>query len=625
MQNYRPEIDGLRTIAVLPVILFHAGISIFSGGYVGVDVFFVISGYLITSILLRELAEGRFSLVNFYERRARRILPALFVVMFACIPFAWVWMLPWQFAEFGRSLVAVVVFVSNIQFWRESGYFAATAEEKPLLHTWSLAVEEQYYILFPIGLWLLWRFGARAVAVGIVLASLISLGLSEWGWRNQPNANFYLLPTRAWELLAGSLLALWVSRRALPTGRWAEFGSAAGLAMIFYAILVFDKGTPFPSLWALLPVGGAVLVILCANADTLTGRFLSLRPMVGIGLISYSAYLWHQPLFAFARIRSITHPSQTLMLVLAVAAFVLAWMTWKWIETPFRKRAGMRSPSRRAIFLMSGGAGAVLLTLGLVLDNQSYFKSTLPKAGLELLKNSSASNTHFRKQCFLSSGNRDLASFDRGYCLNMRTDKPNVLLIGNSHAAHFAQALFDSFPKVNLLQATSSGCAPVLPLRGSKRCVKLMEEVFDAFLRENRLDGIVLSAYWRHKDLPGLQKTIAMLRQYSDNIIVIGPAVTYEAALPSVLLNGLRFGADKTLEDYAAKFRSPEQFTLDHDMSNAISGIDGVTYFSVINSMCAPQCDVFDAAGAPMTFDKGHLTYPAAMEVLSHLKGLTFQ
>ena len=205
--HYRQEIDGLRAVAVIPVVLFHAGFEIFSGGYVGVDVFFVISGYLITSILIRELEQGEFSLVRFYERRARRILPALFFMMLVCIPFAWAWMTPSQIEDFGRSLVAVSLFASNILFWRKIDYFAPAAEENPLLHTWSLAVEEQYYMFFPLFLLLAWRFGRTRVFYMIAAIAAASLLFANGAGATMPVANFYLAPTRAWELLAGSLCA----------------------------------------------------------------------------------------------------------------------------------------------------------------------------------------------------------------------------------------------------------------------------------------------------------------------------------------------------------------------------------------------------------------------------------
>ena len=231
--KYRPEIDGLRALAVIPVILFHAGFELFSGGFVGVDVFFVISGYLITTILIDDIENKRFSIVNFYEKRARRILPAMFFVMLVCIPFAWMLMMPSQMTDFSQSLVAVSLFSSNILFWLESDYFAAATEQKPLLHTWSLAVEEQYYVLFPIFLILAWRYGKNRAFGMIVVMAAISLLLSEWGWRNKTSANFYLAPTRAWELLAGSITAFIVQKRGVQKN---NFLALLGLSAIIFSI-----------------------------------------------------------------------------------------------------------------------------------------------------------------------------------------------------------------------------------------------------------------------------------------------------------------------------------------------------------------------------------------------------
>ena len=214
--DYRREIDGLRAIAVLPVILFHAGFETFSGGFVGVDVFFVISGYLITTIIIAELEQGKFSIINFYERRARRILPALFLVMLVCIPLAWFWLLPRDMQDFSQSLVAVTVFASNILFWRESGYFDTAAELKPLLHTWSLAVEEQYYVIFPLFLMSFWRLGKRWIMILLVAVFVVSLALAQWASLAKPSAAFFLLPARGWELLVGAFAAFcWLKLIAL--------------------------------------------------------------------------------------------------------------------------------------------------------------------------------------------------------------------------------------------------------------------------------------------------------------------------------------------------------------------------------------------------------------------------
>ncbi|MDA9553146.1 acyltransferase [Emcibacteraceae bacterium] len=337
--KYRAEIDGLRALAVVPVILFHAGFELFSGGFVGVDVFFVISGYLITTILIEDIENKRFSIVNFYERRARRILPALFFVMLVCIPFAWMWMLPSQMKDFSQSLVAVSLFASNILFWRESGYFAAAAEEKPLLHTWSLAVEEQYYVLFPIFLILAWRFGKNRVFWMIVVMAAISLLLSEWGWRNKATANFYLAPTRAWELFAGSIAAFIVQKKGVQKNNLL---ATLGLAAIIFSIFFYDETTPFPSVYALVPVLGVVLLVFYADKETLAARLLSTKGFVGIGLISYSAYLWHQPLFAFAKILSVHEPSVYSMCMLVFSSLVLGYLSWKIIEVPFRNKLYIR-------------------------------------------------------------------------------------------------------------------------------------------------------------------------------------------------------------------------------------------------------------------------------------------
>jgi peptidoglycan/LPS O-acetylase OafA/YrhL len=366
---YRPEVDGLRAVAVLSVILFHAGFELFSGGFVGVDVFFVISGYLITSIILRELSQGTFSIVKFYERRARRILPALFFVIACVLPFAYLWLLPHELARFGESLVAVATFASNIFFWRGTDYFSPNAENELLLHTWSLAVEEQYYLLFPLLLMVSWRFYTRKLFWCVAIVALMSFAVCELGWRNSPIANFYLLPTRAWELLLGSLVAIRLASSPTPLaipslGR--EFIVGAGLIAIVASTLLFDESTPFPSYYAAIPTLGAALIIAFGNGQQLTTRFLSLKPIVFIGLISYSAYLWHHPLFTFLRLRGFGELTELHFLGAAVASLLLAAFTWRFVETPFRKTStvanGRLGVSRQAIFgLSAAGLGAAFV------------------------------------------------------------------------------------------------------------------------------------------------------------------------------------------------------------------------------------------------------------------------
>lgn len=359
---YRREIDGLRALAVLPVILFHAGFSTVSGGFVGVDVFFVISGFLITSIIVEELAAGKFTLAGFYERRARRILPALFFVLLACLPFAWWLLLPAELVDFGKSVMAVAVSASNLLFWLQTDYFAATAEQIPLLHTWSLAVEEQYYLVFPLIMVLAWGLGKRWLVVVLALVALLSLAWSEWLWRSSVEANFYLIPSRAWELMVGALAAFYLQNKVLVTnGIMAQIASVFGLVLLGYAVFFFDEGMPFPSVYALVPTLGAVLLIVFATPATWVGQLLVIRPLVWVGLISYSAYLWHQPVFVFARLQALEEPSVGLMAGLCVITLGLAWFSWRFVEQPFRDRYRF---TRTQIFSGAVIGSALFIALG---------------------------------------------------------------------------------------------------------------------------------------------------------------------------------------------------------------------------------------------------------------------
>ncbi|MBI1357421.1 MAG: acyltransferase family protein [Acidobacteria bacterium] len=357
-QSYRREIDGLRAIAVIPVILFHAKLEAFAGGFVGVDIFFVISGYLITRICLAEMWQERFSLMHFYERRVRRIIPALFVVVAACIPFAWFLMLPDPLENFGQSIISTVLSTNNILLFLTTGYWDLAAEFKPLLHTWSLGVEEQYYLLFPLALWMMFTAAPRWIVPTLSVTALASLGLTLWLLHWSPAANFYLLPTRAFELLAGSLCA---AVGPLRRGRFSGLLGAGGLAMIFWSVAMYDRSTPFPSLYTLVPVGGAALVILFATEENLAARFLSWKGFVAVGLISYSLYLWHQPLFAFARILSREEPGAAVFVPLIALCVGLSYLSWRFVENPARDR----KLARPGVFYPAmAGAGVALCAVG---------------------------------------------------------------------------------------------------------------------------------------------------------------------------------------------------------------------------------------------------------------------
>lgn len=464
---YRPDIDGLRAIAVLPVILFHAGFDWFSGGYVGVDVFFVISGYLITNILLREIRSGTFSLVHFYERRARRILPALFLVCLASLPVAW-WLLPPQaLTDFAQSLIATATFWSNILFWLESDYFAATAELKPLLHTWSLAIEEQFYLFFPLILLLLAKWQLSRINLLILLFAVISYGLMLWGLPRYPEATFYLLPTRAWELMAGALLAVWHTRRIeanhtpIPAATATNMLSLSGLLLIATAVFFLDHDTPFPSHWTLLPVIGTALIIGFSQPGHWVHRLLRQRPLVLIGLFSYSAYLWHQPMFAFAKIYYISVPPPAVMVLLVMLSLLLAYLSWRYIEFPFRSRSRV---SRQTVFVCSGVASTAIIAIGL----SGYLNQGFPilRSTPQLIESlKTARPSPMREQCH-TQGNDYLKP--KNSC-TYGGDNITWAVFGDSHAVEPAYALAQELKQINkgIKHYSFSLCGPNYGLNDS--------------------------------------------------------------------------------------------------------------------------------------------------------------
>ncbi len=567
--RYRPEIDGLRAVAVLPVILFHAGFATFGGGFVGVDVFFAISGYLIASLLIADLRHGRLSIAAFYERRARRILPALFVVMAACIPFAWAWLLPSQLADFGKSMIAVAVFASNVLFWREQGYFAADTALKPLLHTWSLAVEEQFYIVFPLLLWALWRWSARrghdgrGVAPVLGLLALASLALSQWSVTHAPNAGFYLAPGRAWELLAGALVALLPASGRTSASRLRHVPGLAGLGLIGASALLFSNISPFPGLLALVPVGGTLLVLRHGTADTLTGRVLSHRVPRGIGLISYSAYLWHQPLFAFARAQSAAPPSMTEMGLLAALSLVLGALSWRWVEQPFRRQG--TPPLRRlaAVFIAALAGMALLGGAGLVLHRGAGFPDRPAAAGtMGQIEQRVALNFGLGPEC------EDAFTLSPA-CATSR--KPDTLLWGDSFAMHLAPGLRAGPHPLDLRQHTISSCAPLLEMGVTglgrfynetelRNCMVFNRQVMAWLRTRPGIRTVVLaSPFTMFADLvvrsdgstappaPGtvaaaLLRTVTAIRATGARVVVISPPPTDGSNLGQCLARSLRDG-----------------------------------------------------------------------------------
>lgn len=561
--KYRPEIDGLRALAVLPVILFHAGVQFFSGGFVGVDVFFVISGYLITSIILREKEAGTFSLASFYERRMRRILPALFFIMLCCLPFAWMLMMPAQLKSFAKSLYTVVFFASNIQFMDEVDYFADLSEDKPLLHTWSLAVEEQYYILFPLFIMMFWRFGKQRLMQLTTLGLVASLLLSEYGWRHEPVFNFYLVITRAWEILFGALCGFYLLKRE-PKSDQAY--SLIGLGMLVLSIILYDKSTPFPSLYTLLPVIGTCLIILFSGQKTIVGKLLSTKGLVTIGLMSYSLYLWHQPLFAFARIRSFGAPSSELLLGLSAVACGLSYLTWKYIEAPFRNRhTGM---SKRRVFQLALCFALFFVAIGLIGDKTDGVKHRFTDKIQAVLKPPLGDTS----QCHnMYKHDADKIRAGETCVIGDKEVTPTIAMIGDSHASRITDALSNQLVQTgqSMVSYNASWCIPFVGLYADKKsrrhCQEFINASYESVLNNDDIKTIILFAQWANipkghrwgedeKTAYGfadqsprhiknnetvfnlaLNHTMEMLKTSKKRVIIIGPIPEFETVIPYTL------------------------------------------------------------------------------------------
>lgn len=487
---YRREVDGLRALAVVPVMLFHGQVPGFAGGFIGVDIFFVISGYLITSLLYREhVQHHRVSLRSFYMRRARRILPALFLVMMACCAMAWTLMLPSELKYFAKSTVFVIAFSSNFLFSNNTGYFDPTGEDVPLLHTWSLAVEEQFYLFFPIVFIAAMKVGVTRTRQILLVLTVASLLVAEITVAVSPSEAFYLLPSRFWELGCGSLLALNIGRIETSMG-WKQNLSILGIAILAACLLLFDEKTPHPGVVTVFPVLGAILVIAYATQETAVGRILSAKPLVGIGLVSYSAYLWHQPLFAFARMTS-EHAGSTLFSGgVILLSFALAYLSWRYVETKFRSSAAI--PLKLFCFTIGLAIAFFLLFELYVRENKGVPDRSPQMAAIELRMRP---NQGFGPNC-------DYAGqyVPRPECVNGLA--PSTIMVwGDSIAAHLVGAVLASDVDARIVQATKSSCAPLVgfALISTKRSLSQAEtcQAFNAtvmsYLKSSSVRKVIIS------------------------------------------------------------------------------------------------------------------------------------
>ena len=604
---YRPEIDGLRAIAVIPVILFHAGFTIFSGGYAGVDVFFVISGYLITRIILTEIEENRFSIVRFYERRARRILPALYTVTTITAALSCFLMTPDDLVSMAKSTISIPLFLSNVLFWSERGYFGIATEFKPLVHTWSLAVEEQFYIFFPLLILCMRNVGKKLLAATVFVVISISLFLSWYITKLHFETAFYLPMTRVWELGLGASVHFVSRKEPFNPGKLASLlMSAAGLALIGYAYLMFDAKTPFPSLNALFPVTGTLLLILGTENAPLARGVLSNSILVGIGLISYSLYLVHQPVFALARHANVFNGREILWIFLS---FVLTLALFRLVESPCRNRSLV---NKRTILSISIGGAALLIIAGSVLVATDGLLARYSAADQKIFIQY-REVPEYNVKLF---GSMNLADFEKG--------KKKILLVGDSHAQDMLNVVQEAglFSKLsfstkqinaecgNLYLPDYSAVERFIPENRRERCTFIGRYEGDRLKKLAReADEIWLVSAWPEWVIPYLPRSIRRLEaDFATPVRIFGKKDFGKITRSSVIAI-----------DSAQRPRFTQPITgvsawIDRQMAQALHGFP--RYHPLLNAMCggdARHCSIFDSSGRLISPDGGHLTREGAV------------
>lgn len=610
--KYRPDIDGLRALAILPVLLFHGGMPGFSGGFTGVDVFFVISGYLITGIIAGEIDDNRFSIVGFYERRARRIMPALTVVVVAVLIGTTLLYLPDDFISVPRSAIAAMLFTSNVSFFFETGYFQGGAETKPLLNTWSLGIEEQFYIGFPILLLLIAHHAPRWRTAAVAAIALASFALAVLTQDDGSGFAFYLLPPRAWELFVGALLALGAIPvvEARPRREAIAF---AGLAAIVFAVTVYDRHIIFPGVTALVPVLGAAALLHCAPG-TLVGRLLAARPMVAIGLISYSLYLWHWPLFVFVEYASDARLAGWTSIAAILVSLAIAGLSWRYIELPFRRPGRIGS---RAIFAGSGIAiGAVCAISAAMILADGWPSRFSPE--VQRIAAARHDVSPVRDRC------HDSAERGRPPCRLGAKVPASALLWGDSHGVEFAFILSGIAAREgrSLIQRTQSRCPPVLGYDppDDPGCARVNREVFAAIEADPKLHTIYLAAFWaedRHaspETMRGLDRTIALLIKARRRVVLIGAVPPNSFDVPRRLAHLAQWGR----LDQARGGDRGDLAATELRLSRVADRWKGgnFSYIDPAKAMCSERICTVIRSGKPLYFDSHHPSLHGARLIL---------
>lgn len=597
----------MRTVAVLPVVAFHAGMPVFHGGFAGVDVFFVISGFLITGIIAEEIENRRFSIARFYERRARRILPALFFMMLFTTVLSWLVMVPYQLEDLAQSILATVLFASNILFWFEADYFSVEAATKPLLHTWSLAVEEQFYVFFPLLLMLLYRFGRQSIIPALAVLGALSLAAALYLGPQSPSASFFLIQFRAWELVAGALAALWM-RNGAPAANPGI--AAAALLAVVVSFFVTSEDSAWPGPLTFLPVVGTALILLFARSEAGIGRVLAWEPMRRIGLVSYSLYLWHLPPLALLQIRYFGDVPVAAAILAVVFACVMAWVSWRFVEQPFRR------PGRIDLLPFVGSAALALLPLvafGMLgvgtTGYQSYLVSRIPDAYAAQVIDREA-EVAARELVWGPVVAAASAPFEAD-------DRQRVLILGDSLSGDLIvatgghQSLYPEtqFRRVRLDDTCMAEMVPALGgavPRGDGRCAREIRNLLEKDLL-GTADEIVLAANWQPETMENGIALAEALSVQGQVISLLGVAAFNDMASLSMQLHSVQ----EPLGRFFYRNIRSKYLAVNVRLASAAANDPQIRYLDKLGLYCedaAQSCDLLDSTGKPAIFDAAHLT-----------------
>jgi peptidoglycan/LPS O-acetylase OafA/YrhL len=620
-RRYRPDIDGLRAVAVGVVLLFHAFPARLPGGFVGVDVFFVISGYLISGIILGAHADGRFAFANFYARRMRRIFPALAVVLAAVLIGGWIFLYADDYARLGKHAAAGAAFLSNIAFWQEASYFDVAADLKPLLHLWSLGVEEQFYLVWPVMLIVASRW-RRGPLIATLVIGTISFLIAIYTVRIDRTPAFYAPWNRFWELLAGATLACIEADAALDawwnriiSTKWLpDVAAIVGGIAIVAGVALINQNRVFPGLWVMLPVGGTFLLMTAGPRAWINRAILSQRVVVFIGLISYPLYLWHWPLLSFASILAGDIPPATLRLGLLAVSVLLAWLTYQIVERPIRfgSRGRVAVPALAVAMSAVCAAGVVIYRSGGVLDRPVNRNEAARLVDYyERMRKTQIADA-YRRECDFMDWTSEHAKDTLDPSCTAAGSAHTIFLWGDSFAQALSLGLREAAPRgTTVAQVATSIChAEVdhfdLTVK-ERRCEKSSLYAMDAIQRL-RPDDVIIAQSGGHLDTDWPAITARVLALGAKHVTIVGPSPLWRPSLPRVY-------AEHHMNDrpeYVSIGVEPSNFKIDQTVAARVSGLPNVTYLSLLDHLCKNDACLARVPGAGdldlMALDFGHLT-----------------